>query len=223
MKILRTLACISALIIGSQSVIAAPISLSDDDFSEQSIGFDFSFFGESYNTVFIGSNGYLTFGGGDTDFSESITEFVNELPRIAVWDDFNPSVAGSIEVNRTSNIFTVSYLDVPQFGFSAGTSQNTFSISIFSNGNIEISLDDLDTNDLLVGVSAGAGAPAQAVDFSERTSLQTDSTVYEFFGANFDLNQRVLRITTVNDVSVPGLLALFSIGFFGLIARRFAK
>ena len=50
--------------------------------------FAFPFCGTDYTDVFIGSNGYLTFGAGDTDLSESVGDLLSQEPRIAaLWDD----------------------------------------------------------------------------------------------------------------------------------------
>lgn len=61
---------------------SAVISLGDDSTSQQAIGFNFDFFGSTYTDVFVNSNGSLSFGNGDTDFSESVAEFLADAPSI---------------------------------------------------------------------------------------------------------------------------------------------
>ncbi len=43
-------------------------SHSDDSFIPSDIGFNFNFYGTEYSEVYIGTNGYLTFGEGDDEF-----------------------------------------------------------------------------------------------------------------------------------------------------------
>ncbi len=48
------------------------VPLGDDDFVEVALPFALNFCGTDYTSVFVGSNGFLTFGTGDTDLSESV-------------------------------------------------------------------------------------------------------------------------------------------------------
>ncbi len=62
----------------------------DDDFASAALGFTFNFFGADYTSVYISSNGLLSFGGSNTDFSnQDLTAgTVSGAPLIAVmWDD----------------------------------------------------------------------------------------------------------------------------------------
>lgn len=43
--------------------------LGDDDSREVQMNFEFPYFGRTYSSVFVGSNGYLTFGQGDDSYS----------------------------------------------------------------------------------------------------------------------------------------------------------
>ena len=62
--------------------------LGDDASQEVPLPFSFPFQGSSYDSVFVNSNGNLTFGSGDTDFSESVGELLGDQPRIAaLWDN----------------------------------------------------------------------------------------------------------------------------------------
>lgn len=200
----------------SQYSFAGLINLSDDAFTEESLAFDFEFFGETYSSVFVGSNGYLTFGTGDSDFSESIAELLSDQARIAVWDDFHPGNGGTIETTSTSSYFSVSFDLVPEF---SNVGANSFDITIFENGGIEIFFESLTSNDMLVGISAGGGTSGTAVDFSTSSRWTNTETIYQQFDSNFDLGGKTLSFG-VTEVPEPSPLLLFSLGFAGFIFYR---
>ena len=51
--------------------------LGDDDFVQHDLSVPVTFYGETYESLFVGSNGYVTFGSGSSDFTESEPEFFN--------------------------------------------------------------------------------------------------------------------------------------------------
>lgn len=128
------------------------LALSDDSFVEKSIP-STPFFGTDFNSFFIGSNGFVTFGSGDNDFSESLFEFFSQEPRIAMlWDDLNPATGGTITFDEYSDRVVVTFEDVPEF-FSTG--QNSFQLVLNTNGVIAITYLNVDTSDGIVGISNG--------------------------------------------------------------------
>ena len=110
-----------------------PIPAGDDTSTELFPQFAFDFCGQRFESVFVNSNGNLTFGTGNTDFSETIAEMLTGPPRIAgLWDDLNAAAApGSVTFSETSRSFTVSFTNVPEF---PNTGANTFSITLFASG-----------------------------------------------------------------------------------------
>jgi hypothetical protein len=63
-------ACVAVLFAAPGQVRAGILSLSDDSFAAVSLDFAFPFFGTRYNEMFVGSNGFITFGSGDSNFPE---------------------------------------------------------------------------------------------------------------------------------------------------------
>ena len=143
--------------------------------------FAFPFQGALWSSVFVNSNGNLTFGSGDTDHSESINEFLNGAPRIApLWDDLNPNRGGQVTVERGASSMTVKFENVPEF-FSTGA--NTFSVTMKADGTIEIVYGGITTIDVLAGVTEGGGAANPGrTDLSAAGSLSATGTTYERFG-----------------------------------------
>jgi len=100
------------------------------------IGFDFPFFENSYSSLYINSNGNLTFGSGSGVYTNA--EIPNpSLPnnQIAIyWDDLSPQNGHVYYLNDTgNNRFIVSYVNVPHW--NTGGSLN-FQAILFPTGQI---------------------------------------------------------------------------------------
>jgi hypothetical protein len=170
------------------------LDLGDDDTEEVDLGFSFPYQGGSFSSVFVNSNGNLTFGGGDTDFSESVSEFLNELPRIApLWDDLNPSSSGNVIVESDATSWTVTFDEVPEF---ASSTTNTFSVTLEPDGTITFSYGSVAANDGIVGVTEGGGAadPGET-DLSAGGPFSATGTTYEQFTSidSFDLDGQTIQ------------------------------
>jgi len=171
---------------------AIPLALGDDDSVEVPLGFDFPFNGSVYGSVFVNSNGNLTFGSGDTDFSESVAELLNDQPRIApLWDDLSPNQGGSISVELGPGSATVIFDSVPQF--AAGDS-NTFMVTLREDGSFTIEYGGIAAGDGLAGASEGGGAtdPGES-DLSAGGPFPAAGTTYEQFTGDNDLGGATLE------------------------------
>ncbi len=196
---------------------ANDLVLGDDDFVLVPLAFTFNFYGVAYNDIYVGSNGFITFGAGDTDFSESLPEFLGNEPRIAgFWDDLSPNNAGNVHSDGDANSMSISFNEVPEF-FDTGS--NSFSMQLFADGRIKFTYSGMTASDAIVGLSPGGnlGNPGTAVDFSTSGTWTLpglgDQAIYEVFTGNFDLDQRKIEF-----VPAPGALAL--LGLAGLVGTR---
>lgn len=173
----------------TNSIVATP-SLSDDSFSQQTLGQPFTYYGVTYNDVFIGSNGFLTFGAGSTDFSESVAEFLSMQPRIAgLWDDLNPSLGGTVTYvsDAGTGATTVTFTGISEFGT---TNSNDF-VMAFDAGQVVLTHGLVASLDSIVGLSPGGGlALGQPFDISANIgvgfAVTPGEAPYEQFTA-FDL------------------------------------
>ena len=95
----------------------------DDAFSTLNIGFPISFFGQTYSTAYISSNGFLTLGsnaGATAPLNAAIPTTATPNGVIApFWDDLYPGATGSVHAavsgaapNRT---LYVEWFNVPHF------------------------------------------------------------------------------------------------------------
>lgn len=180
-------------VLEARTVHGTPISLGDDTSLEVPLAFSFPYQGQNYSSVFVNSNGNLSFGIGSGDFSESVFDLLNGPPRISpLWDDLNPGAGGLVLVNSEGSEFSVSFENVPQFG---GTDVNNFTVTLLSDGTVVMDYGQVDTVDALVGISEGGGAldPGET-DLSINPNNSVSGTVYELFDfvEGFDLDGSIL-------------------------------
>jgi hypothetical protein len=164
---------------------------SDDGYQQVTFtgGFSFTYYGATYRDVFVGTNGFLTFGAGDADVPphESIADFLKLSPRVAAfWHDLDPGRArssGGVFVNQLADRFVVTWNAVPEFTTGTPRDFNTFQITLYADGRIAFTYDDLATKSALVGLSPGNTAQANRLDLSNPPSAGVNGAVLEFFSA----------------------------------------
>jgi hypothetical protein len=144
------------------------LSLSDDDYEAVSPGTPVWLYGNSYHTIFVGSNGYITFDSGDTDYTESLEDHFAHARVSGLFDDLRPASGGGsgvISWKETTDRVAVTYDGVAEY---SNTGANTFQIELFFNGEIHITWTDITASDGIVGLSDGNGVPPDflEMDFS---------------------------------------------------------
>ncbi|NIA14118.1 MAG: S8 family serine peptidase [Nitrospiraceae bacterium] len=148
-----------------------PLTLSDDDSLAAALsgGAQVALYGESYDTVYVGSNGYLTFGSEDFQWADSPAAHF-ALPRVsALFRDLDPSAGGTISWRQLSDRAVFTYQDVPEFLLE---NSNNFQVELFFDGVITITYLQMDSTFGIAGVSAGDGAP---LDFVESDLSASDA------------------------------------------------
>jgi hypothetical protein len=183
------------------------ISLTDDATSQQSIQFSFPYYNTTKTSVFVNSDGNLTFDESDTASTErGFTRLLGGPGRIApFFADLDPSAGGGVFVRSSSNEFVVTWCSVRAFESSQ---RITVQAALLPSGNVEVTFgDQIDVASGIValspgrtetftpvdlsGASARTGGGAQAVGerFSNETELDTVSASKRFYqthGDNFD-------------------------------------
>ncbi|MBN1345701.1 MAG: S8 family serine peptidase [Phycisphaerae bacterium] len=134
-----------------------PISLYVDDYRLITLsGATVILYGLGYGEFYVGSNGYITFGDRDTDYTETLADHF-DLPRISgLFDDLNPYGHGLVSWKQLADHVAVTWENIPEYNEG---NYNTFQIAMYFDGRIRISWRRIDAEDGLVGLSAGQGTP----------------------------------------------------------------
>ena len=136
---------------------------SDDGYANAILsgGETVSLYGTAYGDFWVGTNGYVTFTAGDSDYTETLAGHF-DTPRISgVFDDLNPSVGGTVSWKQLADRAVVTWEAVPEYGT---TNSNTFQFEMHFNGTIVVSYLEVAVIDCIAGLSNGGGVPG---DFFE--------------------------------------------------------
>ena len=163
----------------------APLEgLQDDDTKSVPLPFPFPFFGASYQSVFVNSDGNLTFNAPDTATSDrSLGRLVAGPPRISpLFRDLDPSEAGSqgVRVLADPNRFVVSWVLVPEF--DSFFVRQTFQVRLFPDGRLEFAYEEIGTDSAVVGIAPGnSQGSAAVVSFADGSTEEYGATIAERF------------------------------------------
>ncbi len=136
------------------------LSLGDDNavLVTLSGGAHVQLYGTAYSSFYVGSNGYVTFGGSDNAYEESFTNHFGKKRISMLFDDLNPTIAGAtVRRQQFADRMVVSYQNLPEFN---AVSTNNFQLEMYFNGRIAITYLNIAATDGLAGLSAGTGVPA---------------------------------------------------------------
>lgn len=108
----------------------------DDRVVTVPIGFDFMFYGNTYDEVGVSTNGYLIFGSatnqsGNLDIPND--DSINNI-LCSFWDDLFPPAAGNIYYQSFSDKFIVQWNDIPHICDNE-LSRFTFQVILYRNSN----------------------------------------------------------------------------------------
>ncbi|MBT4178471.1 MAG: PEP-CTERM sorting domain-containing protein [Candidatus Marinimicrobia bacterium] len=207
------------------------LSEEDDDSEEYSLGFDFVFYGQSYNSVYVNSNGALHFDDSDDTDDYEVGDDIEDGydPTIAsFWADLDPDEGGDIYYNTLGSSgnmrFVVTWDDVYDYEEEF---YNTFQVILFENGLIQFGYQQLngsgdDDGEDVIGVSQGDGTHFTyfiAADGNENGIYPDGQNL--FFNWNpVTLNYDMTASTA--PVPEPTTILLFGLGILGFagVSRR---
>lgn len=122
-------------------------------------------FNQSFSTIYVSSNGYITFTRGDSDYSETLAEHFETLRISGLYTDLNATYTGSVTGKQLGNRVAITWQGVPEYRNNA---PNTFQIEMYYDGRIRLSWLQIGSRNNIVGLSNGQGLPPDFVetDFS---------------------------------------------------------
>ncbi len=129
------------------------ISADDDTYFQRTLPFAFPFYGANQTVGYVGTNGYITFGSGDSTYTEDQPAFQTRARISGFFDDlYGRSSNHGLFINDTlPGRFIATWYQDPHF--SAGGS-NTIQIQLFQNGRIVIAYNGITS--LTTGTIVGA-------------------------------------------------------------------
>ena len=210
----------------------------DDEAQAATLSFLFPYDGDSYNTIYVGTNGAIALGGlGEADDYPSGDEFqMTSDPMIAAfWSDMDLGSIGRVMLNDFGDRAVITW-----DGIGSYESENlrfTFQLQLLASGEIVLSYNgipgvDASTldEDLHIGLTEGnlPGFPVE-IDYST-APLLCPNTVLELFEIDpggFDLDRLTLVFTPqvgggylVTLIPEPATLTLLALGACLLVRRR---
>ncbi len=171
--------------------LGTKLPLTDDDFSEIHFksGFGFSFFGVSYTSIFINSDGNVTFNQGGAEHTPRDLSRLNDgPPRIAPFlVDLDPQAgAGGVYYNQLSDRFQITWYRIREFD---KTTESTFQLSLFQDGTMEFTFGSVQVQSVVTGWSSGMGLqPVTLVDLSTETGMTLSGPEAERFTSSTEVD-----------------------------------
>jgi hypothetical protein len=161
--------------------IGDPVTIGDDATIGLELDFEFPFFGEVRNRVFLNSDGNLTFQSAENaSTARSLQRFLSGPPRIALFfADLDPSQGGTVRVARLAERLVVTWEAVPEFD---KTNESTFQVILESTGRIIFRYSNsIDADTAVIGITPGGNpSDVRLLDLSHDFST-TGATLAEKF------------------------------------------
>ena len=163
------------------------VPIGDDDSVPVALARPFFFQGQARNSLFVNSNGSISFGAGDESFDANVPDFLAGPPRISpLWTDLDPTGSlgnqGLVVVDANARPAAVHFVSVSEF-FSSDP--NYFTAELGDFGKVSLKWGPTARGAALVGATQGGGAADPGPTNLSRFGLRFNGTSYE----NFDFNK----------------------------------
>ena len=146
---------------------SSPFPSIDDSSTALDLGFTMTFYGQSYDQIYLNTNGGMTFGAGNDNYDVAASAI--SQPGIAVfWGDMDAGQYAESEVRtdqmayqRFADKFVIYYDNYQDNDDDAW--ENTATVTLFPNGTIRFDYGTVGSEDILVGVFDGTHTSDQNV------------------------------------------------------------
>ena len=180
------------------------------------IGFDFPFYGQNRNQLFINPNGWIGFGD-DSNAWDNTSIPSNSAPRSAIfgfWDDLNPvnnncnSCSGEVLYHSNDDRMVVWFNDVAHWPTNFENSFYDFQIVIFKTGEIKFNYNNMVgiSNSATIGIQNDSGNSGLQMSYNteyvenELTTFVKKNPTWAGINQleNFDVSGELLEGSSVN-------------------------
>ncbi|MBI4507612.1 MAG: hypothetical protein HY691_18930, partial [Chloroflexi bacterium] len=113
------------------------VSGCDDCAQAVTLPFTFNFYGYSYTTAYVSSNGLINFGANDPSFGNSIAGLQGKIAIAPLWDDWDSRGIGAVfyRASSTAAVFT---WKTQHFSYTSfGSNYVEFQAILYSDGRIQ--------------------------------------------------------------------------------------
>ena len=149
------------------------ITLGDDDTATQTLAAPLTFYGRPFTSLFINSDGNVTFDEGDNaSTARGLARLTGGPPRMApFFADLDPSAGGRVYFNATPDTVTVTWCAVPGFELAETV---TAQVVVQSSGAIEFRFGTTDLGNGIVALSPGAAGSFTPVNLNRAEPASGD-------------------------------------------------
>jgi uncharacterized protein (TIGR03437 family) len=167
------------------------VALGDDDSRQLTLPFAFPFYGTNYSTVYLNSDGNLTFRAPESASTlRSTGRMTGGPPRIApLFDDLDPSlVAGGVRYLAEPTRAVFSWVGVPEYSSVGIAAVQTFQVRLYPDGRIEFAYSGANPSTGVVGIAPGAQQGGVTLVSFLDNSGDYAGAVVEHFGNTLDID-----------------------------------
>lgn len=206
-------AYISATAGVTSTAVPFAVVLTDDDSISIPLNFTFTWYGQYYTSIFVTSNGRVTFGtagtNGDADYSGTPDSFVSGAASFGAWTDLDPSLGGTITVDNQATSIKIIYAGIPHKTWPGATASFTIELSATNTAKLTglpFSIFPVTDNIIIGGGPGNNVSTTPSMDFSSILPLTFGTAINENIAEEFP-SGNLVDVTGLLLVPVPATIS----------------